>query len=249
MSEEKRELVVNDRRHVAADAGEQPPATTPMEMLSRALSSGASPETLEKLMQLQERWQDRSAKAAYDADMAAMQGDLPVIEKRRTGNNWKYADWGDIKLQINPILQKHGFAITHRIQAHEKELVVTAICSHRGGHREETSLPLPYDTTGSKNAVQARGSTVQYGIRYTGCAIAGIAISGEDKDGVEADDYDTSEWTAKIAAADEAHDKGTLLAIQKELKGKRTEIPDGAWKILSSAWSAALKRAEATKNV
>lgn len=217
-------------------------AVTPMEMLDRALSSGASADTLEKLMNLQERWQNREAKAAYDADMAAMQGDLPVIEKTRSGHGWKYADWGDIKRKINPILKQHGFAITHRIDAGEKELVVTAICSHRGGHREETSLPLPYDTTGSKNAVQARGSTVQYGIRYTGCVIAGIAISGEDKDGEAVEEeYDTSDWAAKLADAE--GDKAKLLAIQTTLKAERGKIPAGALKQLTSAWSAAMARA------
>lgn len=216
-------------------------AVTPMEMLDRALSSGASADTLEKLMNLQERWQNREAKAAYDADMAKMQGDLPVIEKTRAGHGWKYADWGDIKKQINPVLQRYGFAITHRIDARDKDIVVTAICSHRDGHREETSLPLPYDTSGSKNTVQARGSTVQYGIRYTGCAIAGIAITGEDKDGAAVEEeYDTSDWAAKLADAE--GDKAKLLAIQAALKAERGKIPAGALKQLTSAWSAAMAR-------
>lgn len=217
---------------------------TPMAMLDRALSSGASPETLEKLMDLQERWQNRAAKAAYDADMAKMQGDLPVIEKTRAGHGWKYADWGDIKKQINPVLQRYGFAITHRIDARDKDIVVTAICSHRDGHREETSLPLPYDTSGSKNTVQARGSTVQYGIRYTGCAIAGIAISGEDKDGEKTEEeYDTSEWTHRIAVA---FDVPTMDKIAADLKAEKG-IPKEAMTLLRGAWSkeyARIKKGE-----
>lgn len=224
------------------DAKDTGGALTPMEMLNNAVERGADPETLGRLMDLQERWQNRSAKAAYDADMAAMQGDLPVIEKKRDGHGWKYADWGDIKRQINSILQQYGFAVTHRTEVTEKELIVTAICSHREGHREETSLPLPYDTSGSKNAVQARGSTVQYGIRYTGCAILGIAIGGEDKDGAGADNYDTSEWTDKII--DAGTDREKLLKVQQELKAKRKEIPDGAWRLLSNAWSKAMKGAK-----
>lgn len=212
-------------------------AVTPMEMIANAIQKGLPIDYLNKLMDLQERYQSGMAKAAYDADMAAMQGDLPVVEKRREGHGWKYADWGDIKREVNPVLQKHGFAITHRIEAGEKEIVVTAICSHRDGHREETSLPLPYDTSGSKNTVQARGSSVQYGIRYTGCAIAGIAIGGEDKDGADAgDEYDLSPWTERLAAAGNNLDE--IAKIGADIKSAK-DIPDGALKTLRSAWASA----------
>lgn len=208
-------------------------ALTPMAMIDRALTRGADVETLGKLMDLQERWQNREAKAAYDADMAAMQADLPIIEKKRTGNNWKYADWGDIKKEVNDVLTKHGFAVTHRTDTGDNHIVVTAICSHRDGHREETSLPLPFDNSGSKNAVQARGSTVQYGIRYTGCAILGIAITGEDKDGAEADSYDTSEWRHKIRNAQSSEE---LTNIARKLKDQG-DIPQPAMVEIRASWS------------
>lgn len=212
-------------------------ALTPMDMIDRALTNNADVETLGKLMDLQERYQSREAKAAYDADMAAMQAELPVIEKTRDGHGWKYADWGDIKRQINPVLTKHGFAVTHRTEARENDIVVTAICSHRDGHREETSLPLPYDTSGSKNAVQARGSSVQYGTRYTGCAIIGVAIGGEDKDGAEADDYDISPWLEQIK---NAKLKPDLNKIGDALKAEK-DIPPKAIKLIRNAWAARMK--------
>jgi hypothetical protein len=42
---------------------------------------------------------------------------------------------------------------------------------------------LPHDSTGSKNAVQAVGSSTSYGKRYTACALLNITSRGEDDDG------------------------------------------------------------------
>lgn len=218
---------------------------TPMSMLDRALTSGADVETLDKLMALQERWQDREAKAAYDADMAAMQGDLPVIEKTRPGDGtkWKYADWGDIKRKINPVLQKHGFAVTHRTEARENDIVVTAICSHKSGHREETSLPLPYDTSGSKNATQARGSSVQYGVRYTGCAIIGVAVSGEDKDGADPNapppEEEAHDILAMIDAAPILDNDGFRNRMTEQCKKKN--LSPAAFKLVKAKYAEALR--------
>jgi hypothetical protein len=44
---------------------------TPMEMLSRAMMSGAAPETLEKLLALQERWEHNQASKAFDEAFGA----------------------------------------------------------------------------------------------------------------------------------------------------------------------------------
>lgn len=43
-----------------------PAAVTPMDMIDKALASGASPEALEKLLALQERWEANQAKRAFD---------------------------------------------------------------------------------------------------------------------------------------------------------------------------------------
>lgn len=44
---------------------------TPLEMVDRAVQAGATPETLEKLMALQERWEAGEARKAFDEAMAA----------------------------------------------------------------------------------------------------------------------------------------------------------------------------------
>ena len=50
-------------------------AATPMDMIDRAVSSGASVEALEKLMVLQERWEANQGRKAFNQAIAAASGD------------------------------------------------------------------------------------------------------------------------------------------------------------------------------
>jgi hypothetical protein len=146
-------------------------------------------DKMERLIAMQERVQDRNAKAAYFAALAQMQPGLPVIAERggikdRSGNvQSTYALWEDVNEAIRPALAKHGFALSFRVKRTEAEIIVTGILSHREGHSEETELSLPTDTSGSKNAVQAVGSSTSYGKRYTAYALLNITSTGEDDDG------------------------------------------------------------------
>ena len=47
-------------------------------------------------------------------------------------------------------------------------------------------MVLVHDSTGSKNAVQAVGSSTSYGKRYTAMALLNITTGGEDDDGTAA---------------------------------------------------------------
>jgi hypothetical protein len=139
---------------------------------------------LEKLMDLYERDQERRAKMAFAGGFANMQTDLPIISKKgRAHRDQKYARWEDIKEAITPVLSHHGFALNHHIDEGEGSVRVTAILRHREGHQEETGMTLPFDTSGSKNPIQAIASAISYGQRYTTTALLGLAATGEDDDG------------------------------------------------------------------
>lgn len=154
-----------------------------------ALNPNVDIDKMERLLQMQERIMERQAKAEYDADFALMQQELPVITERggikdRNGNvQSKYALWEDINEAIKPILAKHGFGISFRPHTGDGKISVTGVLSHRGGHREEATMELPIDTSGSKNAVQAVGSSTSYGKRYTASALLNLTSRGEDDDG------------------------------------------------------------------
>lgn len=154
-----------------------------------AMNPAVDIDKMERLLQMQERIVERNSKAAYAADLARMQPDLPVITERggikdRSGNvQSTYALWEDINDAIKPVLSKHGFALSFRTGQEEGRITVTGVLSHREGHSEETTMHLPIDTSGSKNAVQAVGSSISYGKRYTAGALLNITSRGEDDDG------------------------------------------------------------------
>ena len=144
-------------------------------------------EKMERLMAMHERMQDRQAGAAFNTAMAAMQSELPSIAERGTGhNNARYALLEDINDVVKPIMQRHGFAVSFKVEHHAGGINVTGILMHAAGHREQTTMLLPNDTSGSKNAVQAVGSAVSYGRRYVICALLNITTRGADDDGYAA---------------------------------------------------------------
>lgn len=158
---------------------------TPMEMLDRALSSGAAPETLEKLMALQERWEASQARKAFDDAISAAKAEIPPIIKNAKGHNDKrYADFAAIARVVDPIISKHGLSYRFRTKQDDR-IHVSCILSHRAGHSEETTLAGPADTSGSKNAIQAIGSTLTYLQRYSLTQALGLAAA-EDDDGKDA---------------------------------------------------------------
>lgn len=164
-------------------------AVTPMEMLDRALSSGAAPETLEKLMALQERWEANQARKAFDDAMAAAKAEIPVIIKSREVDytsskgrtHYRYEDMAGIAKVVNPILSKHGLSYRFRTSSAANEPVtVTCVVSHRLGYSEENTLSAGRDDSGNKNAIQQVGSTITYLQRMTLKAALGLAASDDD---------------------------------------------------------------------
>ncbi|SFU48506.1 ERF family protein [Halomonas korlensis] len=162
-------------------------STAIIQVIERAaLNPEVDIDKMERLLQMQERVMDRQALMAYSAAMAAMQTELPSITERGQGNNGAYATLEDIVDTVRPIMQKHGFAVSFRIQTQERGIQITGVLMHQDGHREETSMLLPADTSGSKNAVQAFGSSTSYGKRYVLCALLNITTRGQDDNGQSA---------------------------------------------------------------
>ena len=146
-------------------------------------------DKMERLIAMQERVQDRAATIAFNSALADLQPKLPIISERggikdRAGNvQSTYALWEDVNEAIRPLLAEHGFALRFKVDRNADQISVTGILSHRDGKSEETTLALPTDTSGSKNAVQAVGSSTSYGKRYTAFALLNITSTGEDDDG------------------------------------------------------------------
>jgi len=152
-----------------------------------ALDPSIDVARLEKIIQM-ERDSDRyKAEQAFSRAMAEMQPKLPAVD--RSGDNThlksKYAKLEDIQSAVRPLLAEHGFSVRWTSETIDGKIHVTCIVTHKDGHSERDTLPLPVMTDNKGvNILQQHGITMSYGKRYTLCNVLGIQVGGEDSDGV-----------------------------------------------------------------
>jgi len=165
------------------------PETTPASLLAIAVKQGADLDKLEKLMNLQERYEQNEARKAYVAAMAEFKKNPPEIVKDMTVSfgqgktSYTHASLAGATQAITTELSKHGLSGKWDINQDEKGISVSYILTHIAGHSETTTMTANADTSGSKNSIQAIASTVSYLERYTMLAGTGLAAKGMDTDG------------------------------------------------------------------
>jgi len=166
---------------------------SPAAMIQAAISGNADLEKLEKLMQIQERWEANEAKKAYVVAMAAFKANPPRIEKTKQVSfatakgktEYKHALLADAAEIINKALSANGLSATWKTCQQENKITVTCMITHKMGHSESTSLTASPDDSGGKNSIQAIGSTVSYLERYTLFSLTGLASHDMDDDGAK----------------------------------------------------------------
>ena len=178
-------------------------ASTPLEMLGQLVAQGADIGTITKMMDLAERHEANQARKAFAAAMSKFRAEPVVIEKDQSvgykhksgggSTGYRHASLSNAVDTAREAMSKHG--LSHRWQTKQDngEVTVTCIVMHKMGHSEETTLTAMPDTSGSKNSIQAIGSTVSYLERYTFMAATGLAAKGMDNDGADAGDPDSYE--------------------------------------------------------
>lgn len=177
------ELIEHDNQNVQ----QANQATAMMQIISRAAADPACDlDKMERLLSMKERIDKEENSRQFNADMASMQIEMPSVAERGTGHNIKYATFEDINDVAKPIMSKYGFAVSFKVVETERGVRVTGLLLHRSGHREETEMTFPSDTSGSKNAVQALGSSISYAKRYIMSAMLNITTRGEDDNGFAA---------------------------------------------------------------
>lgn len=161
-------------------------ALTPVELIRIAVSQNADIEKLSKLMDLQERWEAREARKAFNAAMSQFKSNPPDIHKNkevRFGNTaYKHATLDHVSEVITKGLSAVGITHAWKVSQAADLITVSCVLTHEMGHSEETQLMGVADNSGSKNSIQAIGSTVTYLQRYTLLAACGLAASN-DNDG------------------------------------------------------------------
>ncbi len=175
---------------------------TPAALIQNAVNMGTDLEKLEKLMVLQERYEANEARKLYHKSMAAFKSNPPKITKDKTvsykATQYSHASLANVTSTIGIELSKHGLSASWTT---EQNGAVTVTCkiTHEAGHSEQTSLTAQADTSGSKNSIQAIGSSITYLERYTLLALTGLATHDQDDDGKDGGiEYITTDMQTEI---------------------------------------------------
>ena len=188
------------------------PDKSPAGMMLAALSQGASLEQVEKMMDLQERWEKREAEKAFRDAFAAFRGENIIIPKtkyvdRGRGGSFHQAEYDQVCGRISPALSRHGFSFRHDQKFGSKKWVtdgvesdiawvfVTCYLEHKAGHAETLTLEGPPGDLTVNTPTQNMQVTASYLKRQSLLAITGTATGGEDDEGKmrQTDDADLLE--------------------------------------------------------
>lgn len=189
--------------------------------LARALldKGNLDPDTLERILDLQDRYEAGQAKKSFEIARAQLVENLPrLIAKNRNvsyaGTKYTYADLPQVMKAVIPALQTHGFFVSWVNGKDGKDEVVTCILSHRDGHSVKNTRQAPPDSRGNKSIsdVQTSQATVTYLQRQTLLSILGLV-------------------TADMPDADEQRQDPTVdlkrnLRVMQRLKARGIELEE-----------------------
>lgn len=158
------------------------PATqlTPIQMAYQLMAQGHKLDEAKELIAFGKQLEADENEKAFNAAMTAAKSEIRPIVRRTKGHNGNYADLSTIADAIDPILSAHGLSYRHKLDQSGNGITVTCILAHDLGHKETTTITAAADTSGSKNSIQAIGSTQTYLMRYTLVAALGLSTAKDD---------------------------------------------------------------------
>ena len=199
MSENKTMKVI-DKRISAAD-NIKPQVPTTAEIMMTAVRNGLGKdqlEVLERMFELDVRAKERAAQEGYFKAMADWKADAPEITKDRKvrfqtskgETSYSHASLANIVYAVNTSMSPFGLRTFWTTEQPEGKVRVTCVCTHTLGYSESTSLIADADTSGTKNSIQAMGSTITYLQRYTLLSLTGLATHEQDTDAIPPEDLE-----------------------------------------------------------
>lgn len=172
---------------------------SPAQLIMAAIERNIPPESIEKLVALQERMEARSAAKEFAQAVAKFRLECPAvfkskvveIEKRDGGTyGYSYAPLEDIVVVIDPHLTNNGLSYKWDRRV-EKPGFMTSICTlrHLNGHSETSSFELPTESSNPGMSIQQKyGGAATFADRKTLQAVLGIVAGDEDKAATQAVD-------------------------------------------------------------
>lgn len=181
-----------------------------LQFLERAASDPAvDVEKMKAILDMQERVLTRNAEAAFNAAMTVAQAAMPIVvcDKTNPHTHSKYPSLEAVQTAIKPIYMANGFTCTFAEDGAPVDGIihVIGVVRHVEGHSETFHRYAPADTAGpggksNKTELQGAQSTVSFLQRKLLCAIWGVTVADEDKDGNAPREVITEKQVADLRA-------------------------------------------------
>lgn len=210
----------------------EPQRLTPVQLLGIAVSQGADVDKLQKLMDLQERWEANEARKAFVAAMKRFKDSPPEITKNKKvafgTTNYKHATLDHVCEAVTKSLSAVGITHAWKVSQDEGVIAVGCVLTHEMGHSETTQLMANPDKSGGKNDIQAIGSAVTYLQRYTLLAACGLAASNDDDAQGSGPAIEKADFDKAIKEISEAKVLDTLKFVFGAAYNRASELGDRA---------------------
>lgn len=169
----------------------QPVPVSEMEILRLAIEKGAGIETIERLVALKEKMQDRQAEIEFNQALNRVQSKILRVapDLKNSQTNSKYASYAALDKVVRPLYSDEGFSLSFtEIDCPKPEHVRIVCFVSKGAHTREYRKDMPADGKGAKGGdvmtkTHAAGAADSYAKRYLLKDIFNVAIGENDTDG------------------------------------------------------------------
>jgi len=157
---------------------------TPVSFMNTAIAKGLDVTQIEKMLDLQAKYEAMEAKKAYTKAMSDFKAVPLVITKDKDNKqyNSRYTSIGNLVNTVLPVMSKFGLSHKWEIEQTEQLIIITCVVTHLMGHSEFTKMSAPPDKSGSKNTIQQIKSTRTYLQGATFESAMGLASSDSNFD-------------------------------------------------------------------
>lgn len=156
----------------------------PLSLLQSAIEKGIEPDKLDRLYDLQERYEKSQSQKAFNHAMSEFAKNAPKLVKDKNVSfkqtQYKYVTLASVVNAVQKVMSKLGLSHRWKTTQDNNQITVECIVTHEQGYSESSSFTAPPDISGAKNSIQAIGSTISYGQRYTLLSILGLSAFEDD---------------------------------------------------------------------
>ena len=164
----------------------------PQKYSLQLLEHGVDVDRIEKMLELQERFEANEARKAFFDAMSKAQADMPTVKEdtfNKQTNSW-YPSYKALAAACKPVYTSYGLSMVFYEGDCPKDDQIRIYCdiTHSLGHTETKYTDMPLDAVGIKGSVnktpiQAKGSSFSYGRSYLMRLIWNLPTSEHDDDG------------------------------------------------------------------